>query len=38
MTNAEYAIQLALAAPPLTESQVETAARILASVTADRGD
>ena len=32
MTPAEYGTQLALVAPPLTDAQVEAAARILASV------
>lgn len=34
MTPAEYGTQLALAAPPLTEEQIEEAARILATVDA----
>jgi hypothetical protein len=32
MTPAEYALQLAAAAPPLTDEQVERAARMLATV------
>lgn len=36
MTPAEYGRQLAEAAPPLTDEQVEAAARILATVDADQ--
>lgn len=32
MSPAEYGLKLALLEPPLTEAQVESAARILASV------
>lgn len=36
MTIDEYVAQLVAAAPPLTEEQVESAARILASVAAEQ--